>query len=53
MPRQYPLAPRADLIWISFLTSRELACYKKFRRLTDQWIGLALQAAQLRLKKTT
>ena len=31
----------------------ELACYKKFRRLTDQWIGLALQAAQLQLKKTT
>ena len=30
----------------------ELACYKKFRRVTDQWIGLALQAAQLRLKKT-
>jgi hypothetical protein len=31
----------------------ELAAYKRFRRLTDQWIGLALQAAQLRLKKTT
>jgi hypothetical protein len=28
----------------------ELATYKKFRKLTDQWIGLALQAAQLRLK---
>ena len=28
----------------------ELAAYKKFRKLTDQWIGLALQAAQLRLK---
>ena len=28
----------------------ELANYKKFRKLTDQWIGLALQAAQLRLK---
>jgi hypothetical protein len=25
MPRQYPLAPRADLIWISFLTSRGFA----------------------------
>ena len=24
----------------------ELANYKKFRRLTDQWIGLALQVAQ-------
>jgi hypothetical protein len=30
----------------------ELANYKKFRRLTEQWIGLALQAAQLRLKST-
>jgi hypothetical protein len=29
----------------------ELACYKRFRRLTEQWIGLALQVAQLRLKK--
>jgi hypothetical protein len=29
----------------------ELATYKKFRKLTDQWIGLALQAAQLRLKR--
>lgn len=28
----------------------ELATYKKFRKLTDKWIGLALQAAQLRLK---
>ena len=28
----------------------ELATYKKFRKLTDQWIGLALQAAQIRLK---
>ena len=28
----------------------ELAAYKKFRKLTNQWIGLALQAAQLRLK---
>jgi hypothetical protein len=28
----------------------QLATYKKFRKLTDQWIGLALQAAQLRLK---
>ena len=30
----------------------ELATYKKFRKLTDQWIGLALQAAELRLKST-
>ena len=30
----------------------EVATYKKFRKLTDQWIGLALQAAQLRLKST-
>jgi hypothetical protein len=30
----------------------ELAVYKKFRKLTNQWIGLALQAAQLRLKST-
>jgi hypothetical protein len=29
---------------------QELATYKKFPKLTDQWIGLALQAAQLRLK---
>jgi hypothetical protein len=29
---------------------QELATYKKFRQLTDQWIGLALQAAQLSLK---
>ena len=28
----------------------ELATYKKFRKLTGLWIGLALQAAQLRLK---
>jgi hypothetical protein len=28
----------------------QLANYKKFRRLTEKWIGLALQAAQLRLK---
>jgi hypothetical protein len=28
----------------------ELATYKKFRKLTDQWIGLALQAALLQLK---
>ena len=28
----------------------ELAAYKRFRRLTDQWVGLALQAAQLRLE---
>jgi len=28
----------------------EVATYKKFRQLTNQWIGLALQAAQLRLK---
>jgi hypothetical protein len=28
----------------------ELATYKKFRKLTDQWIGLAIQAAQLKLK---
>lgn len=28
----------------------ELATYKKFRKLTAHWIGLALQAAQLRLK---
>ena len=30
----------------------EVATYKTFRKLTDQWIGLALQAAQLRLKST-
>jgi hypothetical protein len=28
----------------------ELAAYKKFRKLTDQWIGLALQAAQRNVK---
>ena len=28
----------------------EVATYKTFRRLTGEWIGLALQAAQLRLK---
>ena len=31
----------------------ELVTYKKFRELTDQWIGLALEAAQLRLKNAT
>lgn len=31
----------------------ELAAYKHFRKLTDQWIGLALQVAQLRLKATS
>src|SRR6266436_6985667 len=30
----------------------ELANYKKFRRLTDQWIGLALKAAEAREKLT-
>jgi len=30
---------------------RELANYKRFRRLTDQWIGLALKLARLELKK--
>ena len=30
----------------------ELANYKKFRRLTDQWIGLALQVAQATEKHT-
>ena len=30
----------------------ELANYKKFRRLIDQWIGLALQVAQARDKLT-
>jgi hypothetical protein len=30
----------------------ELANYKKFRRLTDQWIGLALQAAEAKEKLT-
>lgn len=30
----------------------ELANYKSFRRLTEQWIGLALQAAQEREKLT-
>ena len=33
-------------------TRAEVATYKTFRKLTDQWIGLALQAAQLRLKST-
>jgi hypothetical protein len=28
----------------------ELANFKKFRRLTDQWVGLALQRANLELK---
>ena len=28
----------------------ELANFKKFRRLTDQWVGLALQRADLELK---
>jgi hypothetical protein len=28
----------------------ELANYKRFRRLTDQWIGLALQAAEAKEK---
>jgi hypothetical protein len=27
----------------------EVATYKRFRKLTGEWIGLALQAAQLRL----
>jgi len=27
-----------------------LANFKKFRRLTDQWVGLALQRANLELK---
>jgi len=31
----------------------ELANYKKFRRLTERWIGLALQVAQAREKLTT
>ena len=30
----------------------ELANYKKFRRLTDQWIGLALKAAEAKEKPT-
>ena len=30
----------------------ELANYKKFRRLTDQWIGLALKAAEAKEKLT-
>lgn len=30
----------------------ELANYKQFRRLTDQWIGLALQVAQAKDKLT-
>jgi len=29
----------------------QLANYKRFRRLTDQWIGLALKQARLELKK--
>jgi hypothetical protein len=28
----------------------QLANYKKFRKLTEQWVGLALQAAKLKLK---
>lgn len=28
----------------------ELAAFKKFRRLTNQWVGLALQLANLELK---
>ena len=31
----------------------ELANYKKFRRLTDQWIGLALHLAQTKEKLTS
>ena len=31
----------------------ELANYKKFRRLTEQWIGLALHLAQAKEKLTT
>ena len=31
----------------------ELANYKKFRRLTDQWIGLALQIAEAKEKLAT
>ena len=31
----------------------ELANFKRFRRLTDQWIGLALQQADLELKSKT
>ncbi len=30
----------------------ELANYKQFRRLTEQWIGLALQVAQAKDKQT-
>src|SRR6266404_5513567 len=30
----------------------ELANYKKFRRLTDQWIGLAIKAAEAKEKLT-
>ena len=30
----------------------ELANYKKFRRLTEQWIGLALHLAQTKEKRT-
>ena len=29
----------------------ELATYKKFRKLTDQWIGLAIQMARLKRKR--
>jgi hypothetical protein len=29
----------------------ELATFKKFRRLTDQWVGLALERAKLKLKQ--
>ena len=32
---------------------RQLANYKKFRKLTDQWIDLALKLAKLKLKSTT
>jgi hypothetical protein len=28
----------------------QLANYKKFRKLTEQWVGLALQVAKLKLK---
>jgi hypothetical protein len=31
----------------------ELAHYKQFRRLTEQWIGLALKVAQAKDKQTT
>lgn len=29
----------------------ELATFKEFRRLSDQWVGLALQRAKLKLKQ--